>query len=355
MTTQAVTPTSTIPPQDPVAAWRETRKTGIGGSDVHALLNITTYGKGCARSLMFEKTGTEPDYPFNADPDLLKRGNKLEAIVADEYEEQTGRKVRRAPMDDFGVPIPRRSKEYPWALVNTDRSILAGHGGVTDTGDLELKTHGQGPFIALLRDGLPPSHILQVQHSMLVTGHKWGAIAVLQPDTFKLKHFDINRSEEVIDEIKKAGDAFWTLKEKGGLPAELPDAQDMRCKVCQYRITCRGEAMDEQAAAMMKAQKEGKVHLVQISDPELATTIANRELLAQEIKAAEEQKALLDDQIKAAVKQHGEAILVGDFKVYCKPMVSNRVDLDALKKAEPELVKKYTKANPGEYYRVYGL
>src|SRR5215469_3880847 len=126
--------------------WLETRRSYLGGSDAFELLNREQYGKGCVRALAYRKLGAEPDYPAFSDEDeaLLTRGRMLEPIVAELYEHQTGRKLRRSRMNEHGYSIPYRHLMYPWAGVSTDRFILEGSGGVEETGDLEIKTRAEG-------------------------------------------------------------------------------------------------------------------------------------------------------------------------------------------------------------------
>lgn len=337
------------------AAWLAERNTFIGGSEIYELLNIPQYGKGCARALAYRKTGLEPDYPTELPEDLFERGNELEPIVAAKYERETGRKVRRTASDEAGYAVTRRHPDHPYLGVHTDRVILAGFGDVKETGDLELKTHREGPFTNLMRRGIPEAHMFQVQHSLLVTGHKWGAFAVLWPDGWKMKHFDIQRDEQAIDLIKRQGEAFWNSKEKGELPAQLTDSEDDRCKVCAFRLTCRGEEMDAALAEIKKAEREGKQSFVQITDPSLQQAIADRQLLKREIKAAEEQATLLDERIKESVGETQAAIVGGSFKVYKRPMVVNRLDQKVLKSKEPAIYEQFTRECAEEYYRIYDL
>ena len=68
------------------------RLTGLGGSDIHHLFYEKPYG--CSRKLWYEKTSQQPDYPVIAS-NIMKRGNKLEQLIRDEYVLRTERKIRR--------------------------------------------------------------------------------------------------------------------------------------------------------------------------------------------------------------------------------------------------------------------
>lgn len=348
--------------QSALAAWRDERRTFVGGSEIYELLSIPQYGKGCVKALAYKKLGVPPDFPDEGDPDLFERGHELEPLAAQKYERETGRKVRSNPVDKFGLPKVRRHATYAWAGVHTDRTILAGHGGVKDTGDLELKTHRAGPFLHLLRAGVQPGHLLQVQHSLLVTGHKWGAFAVLWPDGWKMKHFDVERDESTIGIIEQAGDKFWSLITSNSMPDPLPDKDDQRCRVCAYRSDCRGEAADQEEFARLQAQKAGKAALVQISNPALEQLIADRQLLHAEIAEAEVLKKEKDLSIKELVAAaqlaaagSSDGAITANAKVYKKPMTVPYLDEKALKQEQPEVYKKFTRTREAEYYRIYDL
>lgn len=363
MATQTVSPqTIPLPKLTQEQAWDNwlaQRNTFIGGSEVYELFNIPQYGKGCARSLGYRKLGIEPDYPERMNKKLLRRGQMLEPIVAALYEEETGRKVRRPSMDEFGLPKVQRHPQFPFLGVHTDRFILAGAGGVTETGDLEIKTHQEGPFLNIVRNGIFPSHSLQVQHSMLVTGHKWGSFAVLWPDAFELKPFDIERDDKVIDEITRRGAEFASLIERQELPPQLPDADDQRCKVCQFRVTCREETIDKDEVAFVKKQRASKVQLVQIQNAELVQNIAAMQAIQQEIEALTNDsddapgaleliKGKISSQLEAMGISEDSAAVTPELgvKLTLKETFYNGLDQKALKEKMPEVYEQFKVSRP---------
>src|ERR1700746_768542 len=139
-----------VPPRlsqiDTGAPDAELRNTFIGGSEAFELLGEKQYGRGCARELAYRKMGVPEDAPAASRGkqraismrSTLKRGQVLEDLVARLYMDETGRSlIRRHRLV--------RNPDHPGAAVHTDRIILAQ--GERDTGDCEIKTHAEGPFL----------------------------------------------------------------------------------------------------------------------------------------------------------------------------------------------------------------
>lgn len=94
------------------AAWLEGRRTGIGGSDVAAVLGLNPWKTPLdvwndKLGLSEDKGMTEPAY----------WGTVLEDTVAKEFQLRTGKKVQKVS-HQFADP------ETPWAIANIDRAII---------------------------------------------------------------------------------------------------------------------------------------------------------------------------------------------------------------------------------------
>lgn len=143
-------------------AFLERRKTGIGGSDVAAVLGVSKWKT--PYQLWLDKTS---DTVTEKENDLLHFGSVLEQVIADEYARRNNVKVlRRNQM--------YRHAEHPELIANIDRYIVGGK-------ILECKTcnafasakFGEGG------DEVPDEYLLQVQHYMHVTGYHSADLAVL--------------------------------------------------------------------------------------------------------------------------------------------------------------------------------
>ena len=305
----------------------EARREYIGGSDAHHILGLEPYG--CERYLWYDKTGQAPDYDtFNED--LLKRGNKLEKLILEEYKESTGYNVRQ-------VYRSIKSKEYSWAMVHLDGEIVGHKDG---PGVLECKSVGRHIYWRVLEEGIPSYWIAQIQYAMFVTGRKWASIAFLWADNWQFKTFDIAQDQEFIDLIISCGDDFWRKVENGPAPDRL-DPKDKRCSKCAFRTTCQGEHL-------LASQKDTGVDI---------PFDASLDMDMMELKELE---SILNE-AKASVDAKKEKIkeLVGDrtivdctgHRVYYKAVESNRLNSTKLKKDRPEIYKEYVTKSVSRPFR----
>lgn len=143
-------------------AFLERRKSGIGGSDVAAVLGVSKWKT--PYQLWLDKTSDKVE---EKESDLLHFGSVLEQVIADEYARRNNVKVlRRNQM--------YRHAEHPELIANIDRYVVGGK-------ILECKTcnafasakFGEGG------DEVPDEYLLQVQHYMHVTGYHSADLAVL--------------------------------------------------------------------------------------------------------------------------------------------------------------------------------
>lgn len=138
--------------------WLALRSTGIGASDIPAIIGISPYKT--PYQLWAEKRGEAKGSPMGA---AAQRGILLEDSVGKWYEEETGRKLRAS----HGVV---RLKDHPWAMASLDRTIVG------EDGLVEIKT-SSSPRWTLYP--VPPEVVAQVQWQMLITGAPWVDVAAL--------------------------------------------------------------------------------------------------------------------------------------------------------------------------------
>lgn len=368
----------TLNPQEAKEQWREGRKKFVGGSEAYQLLNEEQYGKGCSRALAYDKLSVEPDFDNTPDAELealFKRGNILEPVVAALYREETGRDIVNPPKDANGMAKARVSKEFPWAGVHVDRYIRAGTAGVETTGDAEIKTRSEGPFYRMLRTGPFRGDFLQTQWANFVTSHAWSSFIPLGVfGSLPIRHYDYKRDEEIMEIFKREGESFANaVWGKGEVPAHPIPADDMRCKVCVYRQTCRGEAQDAGAVAFLKESKKSKMDLVQIENADLAQALLDRQLLKAEIKSltndpekeSEEnpvgalqlvERRIFELQKDADGKRVERAFVLGFGKSYLTQSSWTGVDAAKLKAEHPDVYEAvYVKGRltGGEQLRTY--
>lgn len=181
------------------------RKTGLGGSDVAALLGLSPYTS--PFQLWAEKTGrTEPE--DISDKFAVKRGNDMEALVCKWFCEETGLKAHR-------VNKTLTHPEHPYLLGHIDRRIV----GVKE--GLEAKTANWrmiGNFGTEGTDEVPPYYLTQCYVYMILTGWRvWHLAADLGGD-FKI--FRIEYDGELGNFIAKTAHEWWQRHVVEGVEVE---------------------------------------------------------------------------------------------------------------------------------------
>ena len=189
--------------------WLDARKGGIGGSDAAAILGVDPYRS--ALEVYCDKIGiAEPQ----EDNDAMKWGRKLEPLVAEAYQEETGRELK-----DFGFNIWQGKEVF--LLASQDRQI------VKPLGHLEIKTSNylkEGD----LAEEIPIYWQVQYQHSLADTGMEWGGFAILL-NARKLFWVDMERDNSFIDVMLEAEAKFWKRVQDHDPPA--PDASESATKI----------------------------------------------------------------------------------------------------------------------------
>ncbi|XVV35055.1 YqaJ viral recombinase family protein [Streptomyces sp. CA-100214] len=164
--------------------WLTVRRAGIGGSDVAAILGLDDY-RGPLR-VWEEKAGYEE--PEN---DRMKWGTRLEGVIAEGFEEETGL-VTAIPAGTFA------HLDHPWALANIDRHVL--EDGLV-VAPLELKNKSE--YVARKWEGndeAPDSPAIQAHWYTAVGGYSHSYVAALLGGN-RLTVFRQDRNEELIAEL----------------------------------------------------------------------------------------------------------------------------------------------------------
>lgn len=182
--------------------WLDIRSKYIGGSDAGAVVGMNPYKS--RYTLWAEKTKKVPSFEGNT---TTRVGAYLEQLVADMFEEETGKKVRKknsTMVNDL----------YPFACANVDRMIVG------EKAFLEIKTTNSFPIMKSLRNSeeFPEAYYCQVVHYLAVTGLEKAYLAVLI-NCRELKIYELERDQAEIDALMGAEEAFWKLVETNTPPA----------------------------------------------------------------------------------------------------------------------------------------
>ncbi len=283
--------------------WKETRRKGIGGSDVAAVMGLSRFKS--PYTLYLEKTGQIINM---VDHEYVYWGKILEEIVAKEFADQTGKKVHKV----HSILI---HEKYPWMIANIDRKVTG------ENAILECKTTSAWNAKEWQNDEVPQEYILQVQHYLAVTNFEYAYIAVLIGGN----HFvwkQINRDEELIKEIIEAEKDFWFHVE-----AKIPPEPDGSNSTTETLEKMYPDATDDSTLPLPS---------------DLDRLIEERNALMDQIKQLTEMKTEKENKIKSLLGEH-ETGATDRYIVSWKPVKSFRFDSKRFKKENEELYQKYAK------------
>jgi putative phage-type endonuclease len=198
-----------LPHDEKDAAWHAERRTGLGGSDVAALLGLDPYKS--AFAVFLEKTGQAPPVDLSEN-EHVEWGNILEEPVGRKFARKTGLKIAR-------VNKVIRHPYFPWAIAHIDYRIV----GVKE--GLEVKTAGywaarSDDWGESGTDVIPANYMCQVQWYMGVTNWKrWHVAALIGGSQFR--DYVIERDDDFIAELFARGADM--LADVGGGAREVSD------------------------------------------------------------------------------------------------------------------------------------
>lgn len=171
----------------------EERASGIGSSDAAAVAGVSPYQTPYEAYL--RKTG---ELPPQEETQAMRWGTYLEPIIADIYEEETGRKLMR--------PSPMyRHPGRPWAFASLDR-VCQDDGRV-----VEIKTagiHQADKWGQPGTDQIPDQYVIQVAHQLMVTDRDVADVAVLIAGT-DFRIYTLARNEALEERLWEIEEEFW--------------------------------------------------------------------------------------------------------------------------------------------------
>lgn len=207
--------------------WLEQRKTGIGGSDVSAVLGLSPFRS--PLDVYLEKTHQAEQQPEN---DAMYWGTKLEELVAKKYSEETGLEVRK-------VNSILRSKDFPMLIGNIDRAVCVEKGklpvvkGEFRTNKiLECKTARSQTqdWGNAGTDEVPEYYLTQCLHYLGLTGCQTCDLAVLFLESRKFQIYTIQADTDFITRLQNHL-AFWwekhVVKNVPPAPRSFEDVQKL--------------------------------------------------------------------------------------------------------------------------------
>lgn len=282
--------------------WLLDRRKGIGGSDVATILGLNKWKS--PYQLWLEKTNqVEVEY---TESEPAYWGNVLEEVVAKEFQERTGKKVRRRNQ-------VFEHKKHSFLRANIDRDVVG------ENAILECKT----AHFYLGKDwegeDIPLSYLCQVQHYMSVLDRDYAYIAVLiGGQRFVWKK--IERDQELIDMITNLLVTFWEENVLKGIEPEIDGS----------------EATTEFLKEHYSEEGSQEIQL----DSNFDSLIESKGELNETIKELEKQVKAIENQIKNELGKRDATIGVSPkFVVSWKTQNRTSLDRKVLEEKYPDVAK----------------
>ena len=182
--------------------WLEARTRGIGASEVAAAIGLSD--RKSPLELYLEKTGQKPRQKATIP---MRAGNFLEPLLAELYQEETGREL-------IDQQVFYRGEERPHLLATID--------ALTEDRVVEFKTTtDRNKDFELDADNLPETWQCQVQQQMYLAEKDRADVAVLVNWT-QFHVIPVFRNDDLIAAMLPHADEFWRCVETRTEPTSRP-------------------------------------------------------------------------------------------------------------------------------------
>lgn len=288
---------------------RKERINYIGSSDAAGVVGASPYSS--PLKIWAIKTGQLPEEDISQKL-KVKVGTKIEAVIADLFEEQTGKKVRRVNETIF-------HPKYPFLAANIDRRIVG------ENTILEIKSTSSYLKDRWEDDQIPGDALIQVYHQLMVTGMRKAVICALIGNGDDLIIKEVTRDEEALGNLEKRLVDFWeNYVAKGVMPKLITKTDDdTLIKLFPQAIVGKEVLLPSEADKIienLKAFKEDKKNLDGLIDQS-------------------------ENSLKAMIKEN-EIGLTPLNQVFWKNSQRSGLDGDSLKKEMPEVHELFYKTKP---------
>jgi len=186
-----------LPDRSNIRSWLAARRTGITGTDVAAILGMSSYKS--ALGVYLDKLGEIED---DGASEAAEWGLRLEPAIAEKFQ------ASHSELSVLPSPGVLANRDRRWQVVNVDR--LAIRAGEPRPRVVEIKTSnqwlsGEWDHEAELA---PASALLQTHHEMAVTGANRAHLVALIGGQHYVE-FLIDRDEEMVERLAEVEGKFW--------------------------------------------------------------------------------------------------------------------------------------------------
>lgn len=289
-------------------AWIAGRKTGIGGSDVAAILGLSKWRT--KLDIYLDKIGESPEQLDNS---AMQFGRILEPVLLDHYFNLTGFKRT-------SFPSIIRHPLHDWMIGSLD--------GLTQCGRVvEIKTartaDGWGQEGT---DEIPNYYTTQVQHYLAVSGREVADVAVLIGGS-DFRIYTVEADLALQDAIIELEQEFW------------------------QRVIDRRPPDPVSAADVMKIYPKSLESSIEAT-PSMLSKIASLAALNEQIKNAEKQADKLKTELQIIIGENSGITMDGKPLCTWKTHDASRFDQTAFKESHPELFEEFKKLSSTRVFRL---
>ena len=298
--------------------WLQARRLGLGGSDVGAVLGMSTYTS--ALEVYYSKTGEieEEQEPTEA----MEIGRDIEGWILEQWEKREG-------LYAFNQLVIVQSQTFPFLIHSPDALLLDAVGD----GSTEHYRAYAGLEIKNVRsdagwDPIPEFYYAQVQHGLLCSGlDRWIVVALVAGQ--RLITREIEPDKEMQGRIALESERFWVDHVLKKVPPE-PDGSQSASRALRGRW---GTSQDTVA---------------HVSDGEWSKLKESVEMV--KMWETERDKAIQIIQAKMGDAEVAKTV-DGEKVATWRTSTRTTIDTKRLKSEAPELAKKYERVTPTRTFR----
>lgn len=230
------------------ASWLAARSKSIGASEAAALFGVSRWDT--ITTLWARKTGrlVEQDEEMSK---LLKWGLRLEPAIAAGYEEDSGRKLRRAGQYAVAThhTLPMTATPDFWIVEAHDRPDENGLAECKNV-SIWMQRHWD--------DGVPDYVQIQAQHQMACTGADYVTVLPLFGGNDD-RPTDVDRNNRFIEQLEEQVDWFWKFVERD-VPPPVDGSERTLNAIKKLYPLDNGEevVLPEEAAAWWQQLEDAK-------------------------------------------------------------------------------------------------
>jgi len=290
------------------ADWLTKRRTGIGASDIAAIVGISPWST-VFQTWVSKMSDDAPEVEASED---MAWGLLMEGLILDGFERFHGFEVLyRGYM--------WRNNERPWMLATPD--------GITRTDTvglavIEAKKTGDWKW-----DEVPAHYVAQIQWQMAVTGAPKGYIAALHQGR-RLEVYPIEADPQLQAELIAEGEAFWKLVEANEPPPV-------------------GAADNAYLASLWPTHIEQAVEI----PAEMAQELFDARSSMKEAKA---RLAMAEAALKDKLGEADTAVVDQTVVATWRTQTANRIDTKMLRAEDPDIAAAYSRTTTSRVLRVKG-